>query len=69
MREARRVRASRRRGHAGGDLARSGSALRGRRTRLRVHTAPVALQVPISIIIINVKLNREQAFPGGIVMG
>lgn len=45
VREARRVRAARGRGHAGGDLARRGGALRGRGARLRLHTAPVAVQV------------------------
>lgn len=41
MREARRVRSARRRGHVGGDLARRGGTLRGRGTRVRLHTTPV----------------------------
>lgn len=48
--QARRVRAARRRGHAGGDLARRRGALRRRGTRVCLHTAPVALQVSSNVI-------------------
>lgn len=44
MRETRRVRAAGGRRHAGGDLAGRRGAVRGRRTRLRVYTAPVTVQ-------------------------